>query len=651
MTKSYKKNVFLLVIALFILNGGAIYGQAQTGCWSPFSIEADAPNICEGEDTELNLNNPDNIPIISIQWYKYTPSGETPCGQVCPDPSQDPANSSDWQSVQSGGTNFLTNQLFQSTCFAAVVDTECCKCRSFVKVCVCDPLDTAEINAAPAAGYPGLQEIPGYNGNRACGGWQGTLTLDYNFTLCPTTVTWTLAITDSSGLATIENIPSLTPNPTTINTGFLTVPGNMCRRKYCYTATISNACGTRNVSFCIYIDRQPTADDLTLLGAEWSSAWNPPSTPSPLEICKGQSAVLRASVPPPCVQNNGEGGIQIISWRRKSPGGSWETLTNAGQTWTLFTNNLETAGVWEYLAKFKNGACEAQSSKYKIQVKPELSVAIHTNTPVICPPQITQAVLTALYPSCPGLTFTWYHNGVQMNETGTQIIVSEPGYYYVKVYDPDCDVEAKAEPVKICGKPVVAIAGPCGICEGETIELQAIATAVPDGCADNCTFSWTGPSFTPTTPDGSSIQVTWPNTGTYTVTAECNSCFSEPASITVIQCQEVQPCDCGHWSDAPIQIAHNNTTFRVKCGEMVPDVPVNILIKVVNAYYNCQPDPDVCHAAYTWEIYGPSSLLQQGDSLPILFTPTETGFHKLIIYPKCGETNCPICTVPFKVIH
>lgn len=525
MKKLYIKFIIVLIVVLNTFSGGVIYGQ-DYNCWSPFSFNP-VPALCKYSGTTLTLNNPYHVPITSINWYQYNLSTSN---QNCPNL----ATLNGWSLVQSGGQDLLTNPLPQSTCFAVVVNTGCCEYRNSIKVCVYEPLNTASISTIPSNGFPPLQQIPGYDGYRACNQWKGQIKLNYDIACdgsSSNSVGWTGTITDSDGTTTPANINIITT--LLLNPGTLNVPSNMCWRKYHFVATITNVCGTQDFPIDIYIDRTTSPTDLTLSGTVWNVGWNPPSNPSILGgsegICFGQSAVISANVP--CKKEN-EGGIKIESWSVLPPSGSWQLLT--GQPWTLFTNSLETAGIWKYKVQFRNGACPICENFYEIRVKPPLDVPITTNSFCVSqPPQIT--ILSTTLSS--GVSYSWYYNGELISGASSyqyNVPDSGAGYYYVVVEDLVCQVKKKSSPIKICSLPVVVIDGPCGLCKGQSIILKALVTATPSDCAGNCTFHWAGPNFFSSTDQN--IQVSEP--GEYKVKVKCGLCTSF-ATINVQFCPDV----------------------------------------------------------------------------------------------------------------
>ena len=478
----------------------------------------DKPSICKGKDTWVRLI-PSIPPPAKIKWYKYSPPN---CNDACLTsiPPASPWVEMNSNPPQPGVNNVPTNPLFQTTCYVAVIDSGCFRYLSTVaRVEVCEPLTGISISSTPT-----FVPDPTSGTNRACSTWTGGLALNYT-QCCPTftTVTWTRSIDD--GMAVLVNVTNFT----------ITAPTNpsQCNRKYTYTATVSNACGTVTPSFTIYIDRKITADDITLRGNVWDLT---PNLPSPLgPICYEQSARIKTR------SRCGE----IVEWQEMkwtlqgitpSPTDpNWTSIPGALKTPLYHTNKLKNPGpgiksIW-YRVKIKNGACpEVWSNPYEIRVKPELSVSLSPLVGRLCPPTPSTITLTAT-PSYTPVTYRWYRNEALITGSGPTKTVNRPGYYYVVVSDALCFKTAQSNVIKICSEPKVFIEGPCVVCEGDVFNLTALVFSEPEDCTSDCvTYLWTtlgGNIISP--PNTQTITANQPGTypGTYVVKVTCGTCTRE----------------------------------------------------------------------------------------------------------------------------
>ena len=151
-------------------------------------------------------------------------------------------------------------------------------------------------------------------------------------------------------------------------------------------------------------------------------------------------------------------------------------------------------------------------------------------------------------------------------------------------------------------------------------------------------------------PIGASINGTMPpalnftptQNGTYVLTLKgqcgdkiCDSCIIK----FEVKCVE---CDCkgSKWGEQTVTIDNNTQTF--KCGQAF-DVKCKKPI-TVNANYLCADQK--CKAAVTYKLTDPLNVSTYG-TLPLSFTPLQSGTYTLTMYGWCGTTLCDSCVIKF----
>jgi hypothetical protein len=606
----------------------------------------DDPSICEGKTTWIRL-----IPAVpsptKIKWYKWT---ATNCDDSCPPaPTTNPPGAP-WVAMNSnppqvGFNNVPTNKLAKSTCYVAVMQNGCFEYLSTVAhVCVCPKLDGLGLVVTPAVTTLPITVI--HNANHICDSWKGSLAINYTL-CCSSKVVWT---------EKIDGVDQPTPDVTNLNlTSTTDTSDKKCCKQYTFAATVTNACGTKSVSWTIYVDRSITKSDVKLLGNEWDDPPTVPSIPTFLgPICYAQSA--RVSATPVCSGPPCE-GINIVEWQdckwtpTSTAGGSpttWTSLPGAMGTPLYFTNKLKNPGttiqsVW-YRVKIKNGACDpVWSDAYEIQVKPKLTVSLSPLSGQMCPPT-TSILLTATTDYTLGISYSWYLNG-QLISTGTSNTYSatQAGYYYVIASDAVCGTSAKSQVAKICGAPKVVITGPCVACKDQKFDLGTIISTDPDGCANNCNFQWSTSNGTITSSTtGPTATAIGP--GTYTVLVTCGNCTTK-ATIVVGPCPSTtEACDCGSWLDEPFTFVGEKDSIGTPCGVKMKLVAGTYSITLPS--FECKPK-DLCEAKYAWSISGPVSGSGSGQQLSFNFSAA--GSYTLSVTPICNGKKCPPCVIKILV--
>ncbi|MFN8358634.1 MAG: hypothetical protein U0264_01850 [Candidatus Kapaibacterium sp.] len=652
------------------VTGNGIFG---TGCQKTFTVTLNQPtativplqsSICSGGATEIRLVPP-MPPPARIQWYSYTPPN---CGGSCPPPpaTYPPAPGSQWSLVptttttpQYGANQVATNKLFAPTCYVAHIDSGCFSYYSnVVRVNVCPALNGV---ITPLPGSDALSPT-----NHACKSWSGGLKMNYETLCCATKIQWYL-----NGQPLAQQSPSPW-NVLNINHSY---NPNQCCTEYKYTAVISNECGEQSVSFNIIIDRPLSANDVTLKGSEADFPETvPTATPTLATLCYNRSAKIwvtrTCSLAAPCE------GINILKWQQHNPSNpftngtptfQWADIPGATGTERYNTNKLNNPdcgvrSVW-YRVQVSNGTCPPiWSNPFEIKVKPELKVTLTppsgqlcTNSPITltaitCPPANT----------LPSNAFKWFKDGVLLSGSGSSRIVNQAGNYSVIVSDVSCSSSKTSNTVKICGRPVVSITGPCGICSGQSIILKANNLTVPDGCTTLCnTYIWkrNGIVISPQPVPSNQLTVTQP--GVYTVELDCGACKSS-ATHTVTNCPPSTPasCQCEPIPNRTIRFKAqiDGQTRQDSCGGNVK-LPRSQEIIDVQAAFGCMnPQNGACATTYEWYVNGilipsatGSSFNTTGTSAQTLFNTVGSSFTVRVVI-KCNGVVCTDCTVKVYII-
>lgn len=441
-------------------------------------------DICFGQTTTVTLN-PAPPSTALVTWWK----APAPC------PPPIPSNgtpTTGWQVAQVGGNTCNTNVLPNSTCYQAVI-TEGPTCAY-----------TSHVATVNVGQVPSLANLtPSHN---LCHSGMEAFTIINPYTTAnPGDVYWEQfvgGIWQPRGTGQSYTTPTLTDN------------GIFCSDSYLFRVRVGNpGCGYLIQQLPIQVDHLSDAGTLV-------------ATP-PGPLCYKQATKIKAT--PKC-------GV-VVGWEQSTDGGTtWTSILGAGTTMDYWTPELTTTTI--YRVTVKNGTCGPVTNTITVNVKPQLAVSLSSNGTVLCPGPIT---LTAQPPNGypPPLTYTWYRNGVYVSgpSTSPTLVVNQPGNYRVVISDPACGT-AKSNVISIYPQPKVLISGPCGICQGKTITLQAVVTGGDPSCVYTFNWSaspgtWTGSGQTvnvsPTLASGASI--------TYNVTATCaGSGCTVPARLIVTRC-------------------------------------------------------------------------------------------------------------------
>jgi hypothetical protein len=437
-------------------------------------------NLCAGQTTTVTLNPLPQAGSL-VTWYK----ANAPCPAPIP-PSGTPTTG--WQVAQIGGNTCNTNQLFQSTCYQAVI-TEGPSCTY-----VSNP---TTVNVAQVA------NLGNVNPQTLCKSGFNTFSITDPYLVAhPNLVTWLL-----NGIPVASGVTTFT-TPTLTATAATDCPAHI----YNYSVAVANSgCGQQSKNLPVTVFHESDAGVLTAS----------PTGP----LCYDQATKIHAA--PVCGQ--------VTKWEESTGGplGPWSFIPGAGNTTDFWTPELLVT-TW-YRVTVANGICPAKTVMIKIEVKPKLAVTLTSNGTVLCNTPITLTAQPPIgYPQ--PVFYTWFRNGVQIASSSLSNTfgpVTLPGNYRVVITDPACG-SAKSNVIRIYPKPVVVISGPCGICQGKTIKLQASVVGGDPACS--YTYNWSAPGFTAT---GQSVNVS-PNLPaggsiTYTVTTSCAGCTIS-AQHTVVRC-------------------------------------------------------------------------------------------------------------------
>jgi hypothetical protein len=282
-------------------------------------------------------------------------------------------------------------------------------------------------------------------------------------------------------------------------------------RVYPYKVAIADSgCGPQTQSLPIAVDHESEAGALQA---------------TPPQVCYKQASKIK--LPSKC-------GL-VTGWEQSINNGvTWTPIPGAGTTSDYWTPELLVTTMFRVTVQ--NGSCGPVTSQITVNVKPQLTATLSTNSNVLCGPVTLTAQVPTGYP--PPLTYRWYRNGILINTTTSPVntlSVTQPGNYRVVVDDPACG-KAKSNVITIYQKPTIIISGPCGICQGGSISLKAVITGGDPNCPYNFNWSTNPGTWTAT---GQTVSAT-PNlapggTITFNVTATCGGCTIS-ASQVVTRC-------------------------------------------------------------------------------------------------------------------
>jgi hypothetical protein len=440
--------------------------------------------ICKGGSAHIDL--PANTPG-TITWYS-----SSPCAPPIPASGVVPAG---WSPATCAGVGCSTSQLNQTTCYQAVVsNVPGCPngmVSNVVTVTVMDPGSGSITYSGPTDLCTGSVVNLSYSNATAstgCGfAWEQ----------------WH----PSTQWQPINGSANLTPLPAQTLT-FAGCPSEITKFR---VKSSCPPCGYAytEISFNVY---GPTV-------AGTITATKP-------VICEGQDDVLTLT------SNCG----QVLQWESWDPAGNlgFVPISGSAGATTWFTNKLST-DMW-YQAKVQNGPCGA------IQYTPPLLITVnHKPNPTItaggmpttfCDPG--SVMLTATNPN--GGTCHWYVNGLPMfwGGTGMSLSATATANYYV-VCTNGCG-SSKSNIIKVTDTKVVAeISGPCGVCAGGCVTLNAIAA----GGVGSYTGLWTAvPPITSSNNQSLSLYACPTTTTTYQVLVTDSNGCSTTATHVVNICQK-----------------------------------------------------------------------------------------------------------------
>lgn len=212
------------------------------------------------------------------------------------------------------------------------------------------------------------------------------------------------------------------------------------------------------------------------------------------------------------------------------------TVANATYSWTgMATFNVQNpvipnatvANSGPYQVIVTVNGCSSPSSTVIVTVNPRPASPTASSNAPLC----EGATLNLTASTVAGATaYNWtgpnnFPN--QQNPTKANATSADGGTYTVRAVQGSCSSVPATVNVIIAPQPsapVVSSNSP--VCEGGTLNLTA--ANIP-----GATFNWTGPNNFPNNQNPSKSNVTFADSGTYTVIASIGSCVSPPASVTV----------------------------------------------------------------------------------------------------------------------
>jgi hypothetical protein len=165
-------------------------------------------------------------------------------------------------------------------------------------------------------------------------------------------------------------------------------------------------------------------------------------------------------------------------------------------------------------------------------------------------------------------------------------------------------------------------------------------------CAGKVTYSLQPPSGSPITGTIPPVfNFTPTQNGTYVLTMYgwCGDTICDTCIIKFeVKCVE---CDCkgSKWGEKTYTIENVNKSFNCDKNKSI-DVKCKKPI-TINANYLCADAS--CNGAVTYSLQPPAGSPTTG-TLPLTFTPNQTGTYTVTMYGWCGTTICDSCVVKFK---
>ncbi len=506
-------------------------GFSDCGITKHFSPPSPAPtydigndiSVCVGTLMQLVISPPP--PAGSeIDWYFST---DNPC------PGIDPTMSG-WTLPSYQGPSFNAGYLTDSNyCFVAKIKTGCYTYYSNIRqIEVCDGIHSGTISADPTSNYQVLEDVNANNEWHACMAWEGDLLLTLNPNVCAPSISWEMR--EKHNDQTWSSWNSI-PGTNQISTGLLV--SDSCNRSFQYRAKMQNACGTAYANYTIVIDGMPYGGVITA------------QTNDPVDIgigtlvqpivCDETRLVFHSSCGTPM---HWEFREEITPCSGNYPV-DWDTIQGSQGTNQWWTNPSLLTKNTQYRVWVENGACNnyppttippsngVYTAPITVMVIPDPTVSITTNTNLICggtsPTLQALSTLNCIPVNIP-TSYQWYRDGFLIpGATSTTYNPSVPGNYYVIKTSDHCHESAVSNVIPIC-EPKLDIIGPCCICPGDTVLLEAVISNM-DACIGLCipTYVWSTGHTTQ--------QILIDSPGTYTVTVNCGSCILTH-NITITEC-------------------------------------------------------------------------------------------------------------------
>lgn len=299
---------------------------------------------------------------------------------------------------------------------------------------------------------------------------------------------------------------------------------NDCYYDHVFTVKVIGVCGTSTCSTSIRIfDDKPSNGSLIM----------DPFEPQP--FCPGEDATLKyankCSGPPP----------KWTWYQSTNPvSNGYSVIPMTGTINSIYNTNKLYQTTW-FMVESQNGVCPPKQETLKIDVKDQIT--INNFTAVSDPCAETWVTMMLDFSPSPitgaGCLYSveWYKDG---NLIHTDYISNSPvsytyngpgipGVYYAIITDTCCKQPVKTHPVIINPVCVPVIAGPCFLCENETITLEGVMVLPPNSPCPNtsgCTYEWfkEGPGGTWTSLNDYDNFLTVSSGGTYIFQSTCNNC-------------------------------------------------------------------------------------------------------------------------------
>ena len=182
----------------------------------------------------------------------------------------------------------------------------------------------------------------------------------------------------------------------------------------------------------------------------------------------------------------------------------------------------------------------------------------------------------------------------------------------------------------------------------QTYTINANYICKDSSCPSKVTYSLQPPSGSPITGNGPFSFI--PNqSGAYTLVLYgwCGNQICDSCKITFkVECKPECNCKGSRWGDKFYTI--DNVTKPITC--MKPsDKPIDVKCKspiTITAGFYCG-FPNICPPKLTYTLQQPTGSPIIG-TLPLTFTPNQTGTYSITLYGWCGTKICDSCVIRFK---